>query len=121
WKHRFNSLPKFSDDAHEIAIEYTVEEEAVEGYKGEVEATEDGFVITNTLTKPIIPLEPITKVDVEKIWEDKDNNYDLRPESITVNLFADREEVKTIELSEENDWAHTFNSLPKFSDEALEE
>ena len=45
WKWRFTGLPKYQDG---VMIEYTVEEESVEGYTAEISGTaEEGFVIVN--------------------------------------------------------------------------
>ncbi|MCR4722991.1 MAG: Cna B-type domain-containing protein [Eubacteriales bacterium] len=53
-------------------------------------------------------------IPVEKQWDDYDNEYDTRPESITVNLLAGEELVKTEEISEGDDdrWTCTFKDLP---------
>lgn len=104
WTYNFNGLDKYDANGEEIS--YMVTEKDVEGYKGEVEETEHGFVITNTKTSPMLPLDPVTKVDVEKVWKGQ------AQEAVTIHLLADGEKVETVELSEENNWKHTFNSLP---------
>lgn len=57
-----------------------------------------------------------TSVKVTKVWEDADNERGKRPESVTVTLVQDEEEIDSIELSEENEWTHTFTGLPAYSD-----
>jgi pilin isopeptide linkage protein len=53
-------------------------------------------------------------IDVTKIWEDNNDDEKLRPESITVHLLADGEEVDVVEISadEGGNWAYTFEDLP---------
>lgn len=55
-----------------------------------------------------------TSVNVSKLWDDADNQDGVRPESVTVQLFADGNALdgKTEELSEENGWAASFGDLP---------
>ncbi|WP_194215954.1 Cna B-type domain-containing protein, partial [Streptococcus ruminantium] len=66
--------------------------------------------ITNTY-KP-----STTSIKVNKVWKDKDNQDGLRPTSITVNLLADGEVVKTetITPNADGDWSHTFTDLPEY-------
>src|SRR5699024_7104586 len=81
WSHIFKGLDKYDENGGEI--NYSVEEEAVEGYKGEVEETEEGFVITNTEIIEQTPLEPSkTTVDVEKVWKGE------KQDSVTIHLLA---------------------------------
>ena len=51
-------------------------------------------------------------VKVTKIWEDNDNNDGMRPDSVTIKLLANGEEVATYELVEKEDWTHVFEDLP---------
>lgn len=54
-----------------------------------------------------------TTINVNKVWEDNDDEAGLRPSSITVVLLANGEETgKTIELNEENNWEGMFKNLP---------
>lgn len=56
WKHTFTNLNKYKDGR---AIEYTVKEEPVSGYRTEITGgAEEGFVITNT--KEEVPVKPQT-------------------------------------------------------------
>ena len=55
----------------------------------------------------------------------EDNKYSSRPESITVLLFADGEEIANAELNAENNWTYTFyedydgNPLYKYRDKGI--
>ena len=102
WKYSFTNLDK-NKAGKEIV--YTVTENKVEGYT----TTIDGTTITNTLTTP-----EKTKLDVEKVWNDKNNQDGVRPESIEVTLYADGANTgKTLTLNQENSWKGTFSNLDK--------
>ena len=103
WKYVFTDVPKYANGQE---IVYTVKEDSVDGYTGTV----DGMNITNKHT-------PITiSINGEKVWVD-DNDIDgLRPESITVRLLADLEEVGFVKVSADNNWQYTFNDLPKYKE-----
>src|SRR5699024_6036375 len=109
WSHIFKGLDKYDENGGEI--NYSVEEEAVEGYKGEVEETEEGFVITNTEIIEQTPHETSkTTVDVEKVWKGE------KQDSVTIHLLANGEKVDEAILSENTDWKHAFTDLPVVHD-----
>ncbi|WP_156008984.1 Cna B-type domain-containing protein, partial [Streptococcus ruminantium] len=109
WTHTWTGLAK---KANKKDIVYTVKEVSkVEGYTTTVGTVENGNVtITNTY-KP-----STTSIKVNKVWKDKDNQDGLRPTSITVNLLADGEVVRTetITPNADGDWSHTFTDLPEY-------
>ena len=82
WEHTFSNLPKYKNG---IEIKYAVEEKNVpEGYIVEVTGTEEaGYTITNSHE-----IEKTTSVEVNKKWEDSNNQEELRPDSIEVTLLA---------------------------------
>ena len=89
-------------DGYKVA--YTVEENDVpKGY--DVSYSDDTFTITNTHKPETI------NITVKKVWVDGDNIVEARPDSVTVFLFANGDKIKTVELSEENDWTYTFELL----------
>lgn len=61
-----------------------------------------------------------TEVSVEKKWNDNNDEKEIRPTSITVNLIAIYEEkeykVDSVVLNEDNLWKHTFKDLPTTND-----
>ena len=65
------------------------------------------------------------QITVTKTWDDEDNKYSSRPESITVLLYADGEEIGSTELNAENNWTYTFyedydgNPLYKYRDKGI--
>ena len=46
----------------------------------------------------------------------KKEENNKKPESITVNLYADENLHDSVELSEENNWTHTFEDLDKYNE-----
>ncbi|MGI6722001.1 MAG: Cna B-type domain-containing protein [Anaerovoracaceae bacterium] len=101
WAYEFNDLPRFdSKDGHQIV--YTVTEEAVDKYS----TSYDGNNITNKYT----PVK--TEISVLKVWNDKNDKDGVRPDSVTVHLFADGKDTgRTLELNASNDWKGTFKDL----------
>ena len=104
WAYHFDNLDVV-DDAGNV-ITYTVSEEPVEGY----ETTIEGTNITNTRTPEV------TEVAVKKIWDDADNKEGLRPEKITVRLFADGQEVAVKEITATDNWQASFTDLPVYKE-----
>ena len=109
WSHVFSDLPTVDEDRNDI--EYTVEEVEVPNYTSEVVVdAEDAnkFIVTNTHEPELIDIEGT------KTWDDANNQDGKRPESITVRLLANGEEVDSDEITEEDEWKYSFADLPKF-------
>ena len=102
WKYEWKDLPLYSADG-KTAYTYSIDEEDVEGYN----KTVDGNDLINTITGK-------TKVEGIKTWNDSDNQDGIRPDSITVNLFANGVKVKSWEVTAANDWKYTFDDLDKY-------
>ena len=102
WEGVFSNLPKY--DASGAAIDYTVAEDAVEGYSSKVSGdAERGFTVTNASTAKV-------SVPVEKKW------VGPAAEKATVRLLADGKATgDSIELSKSNNWKGSFEGLPKYS------
>ncbi|MGN1388381.1 MAG: Cna B-type domain-containing protein, partial [Bulleidia sp.] len=95
----FNDLPKYRNGK---AIVYTVTEDAVKDYSTEIE----GYNITNSYTPGK------TSVTVTKSWEDGNNQDGLRPDSVTVQLYADSDKYgDAITLDDANNWTYTWDGL----------
>ena len=117
-------------------VEYSVKEidpttgEAVDsgstmesGYKVTVSATTgdvisgdaDNYVVT--VTNSYTPAA--TSVSVSKTWNDADNQDGVRPESVTVQLYADGAVVegKVAVLDAEGGWKASFEGLPAANDD----
>ena len=109
WKFEFNNLPKY-DQGSEIV--YSIKETAIEGYTSTITGSfKEGYTITNSHTPIKISLNG------EKIWVDSNDKDGLRPESIKVSLLADGEVVKTITVSEEDEWKYSFPDLDKYKNQ----
>lgn len=107
WVFDFTDLPKYENGQE---ITYTITEEPVEGYT----TTIDGFEIINTF---IPEPEPETiDVTVTKLWDDADNQDGIRPESITINLLADGDQVDSAVVTEDDNWECEFVGLLKYND-----
>ncbi|MGX6962849.1 Cna B-type domain-containing protein, partial [Vagococcus xieshaowenii] len=103
WQYLFSDLPQF--DGHR-EINYTVSELDVPGYESYVEA----YDIVNKHTPETINLSG------SKRWEDENDRDGKRPETITVNLWANDEVVIEKEVKAEDNWQYSFNELPKYKD-----
>ncbi|MBM7710122.1 Cna B-type domain-containing protein, partial [Enterococcus lemanii] len=99
-------------DTEGLEYHYTIEEITVPGYDSNVTSilTEDGdthqFVLVNSLVT--------TQVEVTKIWSDFNNQYNLRPDSITVRLIQNGTEIDKMKLTANSDWKGTFVELPLY-------
>ena len=108
WSGSFTGLDVYSEG---VAIDYTVEEDAVAGYQPAITGNAtDGFTITNTHTP-----ETIT-VAGSKTWDDADDRSGMRPKEITIRLLANDEEVagKARTVTAADGWAWRFTDLPKY-------
>ena len=100
WKWSFKKLPKYDNGSR---IDYSISEKPVTGYKTKV----DDYDVTNTY-------EPETvDIDGKKTWKDNNDQEGKRPDSITIRLKAEGEEVDSATVSEADGWKWEFNDLPK--------
>ena len=75
--------------------------------------------IFNTVDDSTTELIPF-KIKVNKIWQDNDDQAGKRPASVKVQLKADGEVIKTVEVTAQSDWKYTFTDLRKKNDEGKE-
>ena len=106
WEADFIDLPRY---AEEQEITYSVVETGVTGYEADYELDESIKVVTVTNTH----IPETIQIPVTKLWDDNNDRYGKRPDSITVNLLADGKKVAAAELNEANKWTYTFTKLPK--------
>lgn len=108
WSYTWDNLIEQSGGQYHV---YTVEETNVkEGYTPSYTGENNELVVTNT--------HDVEKIDitVEKKWEDKDNQDNIRPDSVTVKLFANGADTeKTVTLNANNNWAASFEDLDKYA------
>lgn len=102
WKYEFDNLPKYKDGE---LIVYTITEDLVPYYDPEI----DGYNITNTHT----PFT--TEISVTKVWSDANDVDGIRPDEVTVQLYAGELPVngQRVQLNEGNEWTYTFTKLPR--------
>ena len=107
WTAKFVNLPK-TDSATGKDITYTAAETTdYLGYKASTtDPVADGETITNT--------QITVSICGAKVWKDHDNKDKVRPESITVILLADGEQIATAEVTEKDDWTWSFENLLKY-------
>ena len=71
---------------------------------------EDQLIRNSYVKVGLIPFE----VEVEKAWADDNNRDGIRPESVTVDLYADGVATgKSAVLSKENKWKASFGKVPR--------
>ncbi len=122
WSWSFTDLPKYEtilDDEGNVIdhqeIEYSITEDAVEGYESAV----DGYDVTNSHT-PEQPVPEAVNISGIKVWDDNSNSDGSRPDSITVNLLANGKEIDSVTITEDDDWAWSFDGLAKCDEDGNE-
>lgn len=122
-----------NDGTGPVAIEYRVYEQEIPSYTATasielISSTEDGDSQFVTMTNSLFS----TSLTVNKLWEDSQDAFATRPESITVQLqrrvaAGEWEDVTTgtmttATLLKSNDWQSVvFTSLPQYADECSTE
>ena len=103
WTYTFTDVPK--TDATGKEYNYTISEEAVKGYETKV----DGMNLINSYQGEM------TTIKGTKTWEDNQNKYNTRPDSITVNLLQNGTKVasQVVKADAEGNWTYEFNDVPK--------
>ncbi|MBQ1852393.1 MAG: Cna B-type domain-containing protein [Lachnospiraceae bacterium] len=105
WTHTWTDVPKEADS--DTDIQYTVEGATVSEYDLTLDDDDPYIKVLNYQHTP-----ETTEVNIEVVWNDKDNQDGYRPDAITVNLLADNEIVENAELlafDQSNSWLN----LPK--------
>ena len=103
WIYTWNNLPKYENGK---PIVYTVEEKAMNGYTPNYST--DTFTITNKYVPGTVSRT------VTKVWSDNNNQDGIRPNTVTVQLYADGiAKGEAVTLNKENSWTHTWTELPE--------
>ena len=106
WTARLDDLPL--TDRNGKTITYTWKEPVVEGYTSTSIKTDDGML--TTLINTHGPEK--TEVSVRKVWADNNDAEKIRPDSITVQLFADGIAAgEPVTLGADNKWAYSWTDL----------
>ncbi len=110
WAWSFTGLNRYRDGGVEIV--YTVTEDEVDGYdKPEYSSGENNTLFVTNCHEPAV-----IEIFGTKTWEDEDNVYDTRPDSITIRLWADGKEIASKEVTGKDGWSWSFTGFPKFKD-----
>ena len=103
WTKEWNNLPKYENGKE---ITYTVEETVPNGY--EAKYSDDTFTITNKYTPGTV------SKSVNKEWIDNDNQDGIRPDEVTVQLYANGVAYgNAVKLNKNNAWTYTWSALPE--------
>ena len=107
WKYEFKDLPRYWIEG--VAIDYTLSEEAVNGYTYKIEGDANtGFTVTNE------HISAVTNVVVNKYWEDTANQDGVRPDSVAVTLSGSDGKTYKATLTKDTGFSKTFEDLPVF-------
>ena len=107
WSYEFE-LPKYDELGNEI--EYTIDEKDLNNKFYKKELTGD-TTVTNTF---VVPDEEITIKAIKK-WEDTNNMYKKRPNSIVLEVYLGDKKVAEQKVSKNNNWSYEF-TLPKYDE-----
>ncbi|MCD7894245.1 MAG: Cna B-type domain-containing protein [Erysipelotrichaceae bacterium] len=113
WTYTFENLPLF--DSNGNVIHYTVDEESLDYYVKAItkDSTSTDYNVTYSIENTYNRTK--TSVSVRKIWEDYNDKYSVRPDSIYVVLYANNVQTNTVvELNSTNSWQHIFSSLDEY-------
>ena len=111
WKYIFREQYEFYTVAGQdpSKYEYYITEDSVANYATDITGNQDkGFTITNTNTTDLI------NIPFEKNWDGDTAN------STKITLFANGNEVETVELNATNNWKHIFTHLQKYNNDGSE-
>lgn len=107
WKYEFKDMPRYRMEG--VAIDYTLSEEAVNGYTYKIEGDANtGFTVTNE------HISAVTNVVVNKYWEDTANQDGVRPDSVAVTLSGSDGKTYKATLTKDTGFSKTFEDLPVF-------
>ena len=106
WKVQFDELPLYEGGEK---IKYTITEDHVHDYTHHVD--EKTLIVTNTYNPGK------TDVEVEKEWEDNHDQYKIRPEQVTVHLYANGVNTgKQLILNAAKEWYGAFEVLDELDE-----
>ena len=114
-KIKFEKVLKYNESGNEIV--YTADETVLEGEQHKEDLkfyskTIQGTIVTNTFK---VPEDNIT-IKVIKEWEDKDNSYNIRPNSLILQVKnkTTEEVVANGQIDVQNENSYTFSGINKY-------
>lgn len=115
WEYIFKNLRKYNKNTGAEII-YTVNEEVVPtGYECSITgSTKDGFLITNK--------QKTIDIKGEKTWDDNNNAENKRPQSITIVLYANGNQIQNPEVKPDANgkWLYSFEGLQAYDNQGNE-
>ncbi len=113
WTATVSDLPEYNSATGE-KITYTVSTSA-DKYK----ASYTGNNITMSLYLPGLTVDETYEI----VWEDRANALGYRPSEVTLQLYANGVAVegKTLVVKGEDNWKGTFEALPKYNEQTMQE
>ena len=114
WNFTFTNLPEYNQDGTKYV--YTLEEVNVDGYTTEIDND------TNTITNTYVNTDKVS-IEGKKVWNDYENKFSTRPDSITVKVFQNgalyQEQEVTAPVGQTNTWTFTVADLPKYDENGV--
>ena len=108
WVYTWSGL---AEKANGKTIEYSVKEvDQPSGYTSTTSQVSPGNVLIVNQHTPAT-----TEVKGQKTWDDANNQDGKRPESVTVQLYADGQVVASQVVTAANNWTYSFSNLPQFA------
>lgn len=106
WTKTFSNLNKNENGK---TIQYEIREVSeVKGYTSAVSNKGNVWTITNTHKTSK------TSVSGTKTWNDDENRDGIRPDSVTVRLYANNKEIAHKSVNAQNGWKYEFTDLDEF-------
>lgn len=112
WKYTFSQLLKY--DENNVEYEYTLSEDKVMGYQNNITSVVSDTMIDFTVTNSIDEETAYVTISGTKTWDDFDNAYDTRPDSVTIDLYQDDIKIQSTTTSAADDWSYQFAKLPRY-------
>ena len=97
-------------------------EEKNKGKSIEVNVVRGGYTFRVSNKKPSPPAQETIEISGEKVWDDANNQDGLRPNKITVDLYANNEKVegKTVTVTALSYWKYGWSGLEKLDKDGKE-
>ncbi|MBQ8559623.1 MAG: Cna B-type domain-containing protein [Tyzzerella sp.] len=113
WKYDFGNFAKYDENG--ALYTYIVKETKI----GNTPVEQSDYTVSNGEGYDLINKLKDVKIIIsgKKTWVDNNDQYKMRPESITVNLLRDGVKVTSVQVKAAADgtWTYEFKDLPKYN------
>lgn len=110
WETTFEQLLKFDKNENEYI--YTLKEDNIKGYKNEIQTSSSEKIIDFTVINSVNEDALYVDINGTKMWDDYDNSYGIRPDSVAIELYQDDVKIKSVTTNAAKEWKYTFENLP---------